>query len=118
MYAPVLEEAIQLIPIFPNMRKSSNRRGQEKEEVDYEALHSPLMQIPNLSVFVARHLLDLGFSEPNELKGRSPEVLFEDLRDHRPNVSLDCLYAFRMAVYYSETPSPDPKKLKPWVWQD
>ena len=100
------------------MRKSLNRPKQEKEKVDYEALHSPLMQIPNLSVFVARHLLDLGFSEPNELKGRSPEVLFEDLRRLRPNLPLDCLYALRMAVYFSETPSPDPKRLKPWVWQE
>lgn len=100
------------------MKKSAPRRRQEKEEVDYEALHSSLMQIPNLSVFVARYLLDLGFHEPNELKGRSPEVLFEDLLKLRPEAPIDCLYAFRMAIYYSETPSPNPQMLKPWVWQD
>lgn len=90
----------------------------KKEKVDYEALHSGLMRIPHIKVAEVRDLLDIGFREIHELAGRSPEVLFEELKIKKPDAEQDRLYAFRMAVYYAETDDPDPAKLHSWAWQD
>jgi hypothetical protein len=90
----------------------------KEKKVDYAALDSPLMRIPKIDTATVRDLLDLGFTYPHELAGRSPEVLFSDvkrLRETTPEVRL--LY-FRMAVYFAETPEPDNRKMNPWAWQD
>ncbi len=76
------------------------------------------MKIPRIQVADVRDLLDLGFQEVEELKGRAPQALFEDLQKKKPNTPQDRLYAFRMAIYYAETPDPDPKRLHPHAWQD
>ncbi len=89
----------------------------KSKKVDYEALKSGLMKIPRIQVAVVRDLLDLGFQEVEELRGRAPEALFDELRKKKPDTPIDHLYAFRMAVYYAETPDPDPKRLHPWAWQ-
>ena len=76
------------------------------------------MHIPRMKVEVARDLIDLGIREIYELQGRSPEVLFEELRQTKPEAPKDRLSWFRMAVYYSETPSPDSARLHPQSWLD
>ncbi len=95
-------------------------RSSEKKpkKTDYEALNSGLMKIPRIQIPVVRDLIDLGFAEVEELKGRAPEALLDELRKKKPNTPQDRLYAFRMAIYYAETPDPDPKRLHPWAWQD
>ncbi len=95
--------------------KSSPKKS---KKVDYQALNSGLMRIPRIQVAVVRDLIDIGFHEVEELKGRAPEALLEDLRKKKPDTPQDRLYAFRMAIYYAETPDPDPKRLHPWAWQD
>lgn len=92
-------------------------RGRKKK-VDYEALHSPLKRIPGLSVVEVRDLLDLGLRQVDDLAGRSPEVLLEEIRQLRPATPEDRLWAFRLAVYYAETPEPDAKLLASWQWKD
>ena len=89
-----------------------------KKKVDYTALNSPLMRIPNIGVVTVRNLLDLGFREIHELAGRAPEVLFADLAKTKLNIPQSRLYSLRMAVYFAETPDPDPLKLTPWAWKD
>lgn len=90
----------------------------KKKKVDYAALNSPMMRIPNLDVATARDLLDLGFHYPHELAGRAPEAIFADLQKIRDEVPPGRLACFRMAVYFAETPEPDPNKLTPWAWTD
>ncbi len=90
----------------------------KKRKTDYEALKSSFMHIPHLNIETARDLLNLGFREIYELSGRSPEVLFENLKKNKANTPKDRLYSIRMAVYYAETDDPDPAKLLPHAWKD
>ncbi len=90
----------------------------KKKKVDHEALTSPFMRIPKMDVEAARCLLDLGFTECYELEGRCAEVLFEEVKIKKPDVSKESLYKFRMAIYYSENPDADPKGLDPCLWRD
>jgi len=90
----------------------------KEKKADYEALNSPLMRIPKIDIASVRDLIDLGFSYPHELAGRSPEVLIEELKKRKADVPTARLHYFRMAIYYAETPEPDAGKMNPWAWQD
>lgn len=90
----------------------------KKKEVDYGALESALMRVPRIDIATVRDLLDLGFNFPDELAGRSPEVLFEEVRRIRPETPEIRLCYFRMVVYYAETPNADGEKMTPWAWKD
>lgn len=90
----------------------------KKKEVDYGALNSPLMRIPHIDIASVRDLIDLGFNYPDELTGRSPEVLFDEVKQRRPEVPDVRLCYFRMAVYFAETPEPEGEKMSPWAWKD
>ncbi|NIA20859.1 MAG: pathogenicity locus [Anaerolineaceae bacterium] len=76
-------------------------------------------EIPGVGPNLAQDLLDLGYQGLDELKGQSPEAMFERLCELR-NQKIDrcVLYVFRCAVYYAGTPCPDPNKLKWWNWKD
>ena len=52
----------------------------KKKKVDYEALNSSLMRIPRMDVAAARSLINVGVREIYDLKGRAPEILFEEAR--------------------------------------
>lgn len=71
-----------------------------------------------MDVATARDLLDLGFTYPHELSGRSPEALFTDIQRLKEETPAVRLLYFRMAVYFAETPEPDRTKMHPWAWQD
>lgn len=87
-----------------------------KQKVDYEALNSALMRIPRMDVSVVRNLIDLGVREIFDLRGRAPEVLFEEARQNNPTIPQDRIRFFRMAVYYAESDNPEPKLLHPDQW--
>lgn len=89
-----------------------------QRDVDHEALQSPLKRIPNLPTDSVRDLLDLGIRQVQELVGRCPEALYADLVERRGPLSSERLAALRMAVYFAETPDPDPARLLPWSWRD
>lgn len=89
-----------------------------KKKVDYEALNSPLNRIPGMDLRAVRVLLDQGISNPDELRGRSPESLFAEGRRRNDQLPEDTLFMLRMAVYYAETPDPDPSLLVSWKWKD
>ena len=88
----------------------------KKEEVDRGALESAFARVPRLGLPAARDLLDLGFRQVHELAGRSPEALFDAVRKLRPSTPADRLHHLRLAVYYAETPDPEPAKLHPASW--
>lgn len=91
---------------------------EKKKKVDYEALHSSFMRIPQMDIATARSLIDLGYKESFQLIGISPEALFEEIKKKNGNISKEILYKLRVAVYFLETPNCDPKKLNPLAWAD
>ena len=93
--------------MFPNKKK---------KKVDYEALNSSLMRIPRMDVAAARSLINIGVREVYDLKGRAPEILFEEARQRNEEIPLDQIRFFRMAVYYAECDIPETSKLHPSEW--
>ncbi len=94
------------------------RRKPKEKKTDYEALNSHFMQIPRMDVSTARDLIDLGFDRTYQLAGRSPEVLYDQLKRLRPDTPEYKLPLIRLAVYFAEEESPDPKRLRPEAWID
>jgi hypothetical protein len=88
-----------------------------KKKTDYAALQSPLSRIPGLPLVAVRDLLDIGIGHVDELHGRAPASLLAEVRKLRPETPTDRLACFRLAVYYAETPQPDPALLDPWKWR-
>ena len=78
-----------------------------------------LQSIPGVGPSLAQDLRDLGIQQVAELRGQDPERLYERLIAQRGVHQDRCvLYVFRCAVYFAETPQPDPKRLKWWNWKD
>lgn len=92
--------------------------GRKRKKVDYEALHSAFNRIPGMDLGTVRDLLDIGLHEIDELRGRAPEALFEEILNLREQTPPDRLAVLRMAVYYAETDSPDQALLQPYKWRD
>ena len=80
---------------------------------------SELEHIPGVGISIAQDLQDLGMYHIGDLKGKSPEGLYEQLNTLRGMKIDRCmLYVFRCAVYFAETENPDPKLLKWWNWKE
>lgn len=78
-----------------------------------------LRRIPGIGPSLARDLLGLGIHRISDLKGRDPQALYDQLCDDSGQHQDRCvLYTFRCAVYFAQTPKPDPEKLKWWHWKD
>jgi hypothetical protein len=83
-----------------------------------EAVCSPFMRIARFPVDVARELLDAGYYRVDQLAGRSPESLLTEIAAHnKGKLPAHFLPSLRMAVYFAESDSPDPKKLFLDQWQ-
>ncbi len=90
-----------------------------KKKADLAALQSAFMRVPHMPVFVARYLLDAGYTDLFQLAGRSAESLFSEIR------KLDFLAeekrvlpALRLAVYFSENQNaPDKSLLNLHSWE-
>ena len=91
----------------------------KKKKIDYEALNSRLMQIPKMDIASARELLDIGIRDVFELEGRSPDSLFEKIKETNPGTDPNRIWSIRMAVYFADNKNNlDPKKLHPWAWKE
>jgi hypothetical protein len=113
-----LNDIIPLDALFGKDSEFGQNPAKKKKKVDREALSSPMMRIPRMNVLVARDLIDIGMEELYELKGRSAESLFEEIRKLREDTPEYRLAYLRMAIYYAENDPPDPKLLHPQEWQD
>jgi hypothetical protein len=77
-----------------------------------------LQSIPFVGKNIAEDLRNIGIKTVSDLKGRDPEKLYEMSNLHEGKIQDRCLlYVFREAVYFAETPNPDPEKLKWWNWK-
>ncbi len=81
--------------------------------------NTDLLSIPCVWKKTKQYLQNMGINYVEDLVWVKPEKLYK----------LDCvtqgyklckcqLYVYRMAVYFAETPSPDPEKLKWHKWKD
>lgn len=78
-----------------------------------------LQRIPGVGPSIAADLRKIGITRITDLNGRSPQTMYERSNQLRGVVQDRCLlYVFRCAVYFAETPRPDPKKLDWWAWKD
>jgi len=91
---------------------------EKKKKKDWEAIASPLNRIPGIDLATVRDLLDLGYHQIDELRGRSPEALFDQILSRREQTPGDRLPMLRMIIYYCEVENPDPARLHPWAWKD
>ena len=78
-----------------------------------------LTVIPTIGPNIEQHLHRIGISCVEDLTGADPDDLYRRDAAYNGKVSDRCvLYAFRLAVYYANHKSHDPKKLKWWYWKD
>lgn len=79
----------------------------------------PLREIPGVGPSIAKDLRALGIMRVSDLRGRSPERMYDTSNRLRGVVQDRCLlYVFRCAVYYADTPKPKGRLLKWWNWSD
>ena len=78
-----------------------------------------LQDLPNVGSSIAIDLWDLGIRAPEDLKGKDPEKMYEDLCDQR-GVHIDrcMLYVLRAVVYIASADEVDPDKKMWWKWKD
>ncbi|HLO57876.1 MAG TPA: helix-hairpin-helix domain-containing protein [Bacteroidales bacterium] len=79
-----------------------------------------LRVIPGVGKSIANDLWDIGIRNVSDLKGRDPEVLYDQSNQLAGMTQDRCLlYVFRCAVYFAETPADlqDKEKLKWWNWK-
>ena len=80
-----------------------------------------LKEIPGIGNSLATDLWNIGIKSIADLKGQSPENLFEKSNKYTNAIQDRCvLYVFRCAVYYANTEKgkTDKEKLKWWNWKD
>ncbi|MBS1764718.1 MAG: pathogenicity locus [Bacteroidetes bacterium] len=80
-----------------------------------------LTQIPGVGKSIATDLYNIGIYKVEDLKGKSPEKLFNKSNQYAGCIQDRCLlYVFRCAVWYAETPAEEreQEKLKWWYWKD
>ena len=92
---------------------TARRRTAPKSVVD------DLSRIPGVGPSLAADLYLAGIREVAELRGRNPEILYQELCSQAGATIDRCvLYVFRCAVYYASESRHDPEKLKWWNWKD
>lgn len=80
-----------------------------------------LTTIPGVGKSIATDLYNIGIRRIDDLKGKDPQVLYNNSNQFAGCVQDRCLlYVFRCAVYFAETPAnrQDSEKLKWWNWKD
>lgn len=78
-----------------------------------------LKTIPGVGPSIAQDLYELGIRRVSDLRGRDPERLYQRrCRQQGGPIDRCLLYVFRCAVYFAETPRPDPARLLWWNWKD
>lgn len=77
--------------------------------------------IPGVGKSLAIDLWNIGITSIADLKGQSPEKLYDLSNVYAGTVQDRCvLYVFKCAVYFADTPADkhEAEKLKWWNWKD
>jgi len=77
-----------------------------------------LQSLPNVGPKTAEDLWRLGIRRREDLKGRDPQAMYEELC-RRKGVRIDScqLYVFRAVVYCASRKSPKPELIPWWAWK-
>lgn len=82
-------------------------------------IKTDLTKIPGVGEKMARHLMNIGITCIDDLKGKDPYELYMQDCAYKGFTEDRCaLYVFRLAVYFAENETHDPEKLKWWYWKD
>lgn len=80
---------------------------------------SDLRTIPGVGKKIEQRFLDIGISGVSQLKGKSPEDLYQQNCVFQGIQEDRCLlYVFRLAVYFAEHEVREAEKLNWWYWKD
>ncbi len=78
-----------------------------------------LRKIPGVGPKTEADLQALGYQTIDSLRGQDPQLIYERDCARRGFLIDRCqLYVYRLAVYFAETPNPDPERLRWWKWKD
>ena len=78
-----------------------------------------LESIPGVGPSIASDLRRLGVRRVDDLRGRDPARLYDELESiSGAHVDRCVLYVFRCAVHYAGEPEPDGELTKWWNWKD
>lgn len=78
-----------------------------------------LQRIPGVGASIAADLYALGVRRVADLKGRDPQVLYDDSCTLAgQHIDRCLLYVYRCAVYYASNTAHAPDRLKWWNWAD
>ncbi len=78
-----------------------------------------LQRIPGVGKEISEDLRNIGIRSVQDLKGRDPESLYQELCEFESTKIDRCmLYVLRCAVYYASNIEHDPRLLKWWNWKD
>ena len=82
-------------------------------------MKTELRKIPGVGIETEKDLIRLGYTTIESLKGQNPEEIYQrDCIMQGCKIDRCQLYVYRCAVYFAETPTPDPEKCKWWNWKD
>lgn len=82
-------------------------------------MKTELQKIPGVGPNMEQHLLRLGYTTIEALKGENPQEMYERNCILSGETLDRCvLYVYRCAVYFAETENPDPEKCKWWNWKE
>ncbi len=78
-----------------------------------------LLIIPGVGKKTKQYLANIGIQYVEDLVGKDPEEIYQrDCICQGYQLDRCQLYVYRLAVYFAETESPEPEKLKWWYWKD
>lgn len=76
-------------------------------------------KIPGVGKKMNQDFVDLGYRAVEDLKGESPELMYQKIMALRgKHVDRCVLYVYRCAVYFASHSQHDPELLKWWNWKD
>lgn len=78
-----------------------------------------LQKIPGVGKAISQDLYNLNIRCINDLTGKDPEMLYEQLcLLQGKRIDRCMLYVFRCAVYFASNTSHEKQKLNWWYWKD
>ncbi len=90
-----------------------------KSYSERDAAIKDLRRIPGVGPSIAQDLFAQGFTRVEQLKGCDPQAMYQrQCALQGCHVDRCWLYVAREAVYFAQTPNPEPEKLKWWNWKD
>lgn len=97
----------------------SSQRSRTTSSSERVAALKDLQRIPGVGPSIAQDLYEQGWRRVDELKTADPQALYERQCELQGGHVDRCwLYVARCAVYFAQSPRPEPEKLKWWNWKD